>query len=723
MKTKLFTLFAALCLAAFAPQNSAAQTWTGSGNSASDPYQISSVADLAQLATNVNGGNEYSDKFFRLTANLNLNVPPHNSGEGWTPIGNDFNRFEGNFDGDGKTISGLFIDRISTDYQGLFGVIDGGEVKNLGLENVNIKGKDFVGSMAGVVTNSSLTNCYATGDVSGNNYVGGVAGKVFSEVFIGSGVSRLTNCSATGNVSGTGNNVGGVAGEVVVDGGGVISLTNCYATGAVSGSNQVGGVAGGVTGSSLSNCYATGAVSGNNSVGGVAGVVYTDGSNLSNCAALNPSVKATGSPAGRVVGYNGGTLSNNIAWDGMGTDGGIQFSGANAHDGLGGASITTLDIHGNNGTLGGRFTNDDNPWTTANSRLPGFGTAVDMPAHLIIAPVAPSAVSATAGNGEVTLNWTAGGDGGSPITKYRIAYGTSQNPSNWQDIPGSDATTVTGLNNGTRYYFLVRAVNALGDGTASTEVSAVPVAPITSAAITIVEPATGNTPVTTAPTGGTGYSCSMVSWTPNNNPFVNNTAYTASVTLTAGAAYTFPTGFTAATINGQTAMVTNNTGGSVTLSYTFLNTVSNTGSPQTVIYAGSTIDLSGISGLFSVDANAGAKTYTIESVDGTAAGSIGAGTDNNKLTVTSCGTFTIGRTTAATGTHLAGAKVTATLTVNKATPTASQLTFTIPSHTYTGLAQGIGSVTAGSGVVGLGTVTVYYTGVSGTSYNKQTSPP
>jgi hypothetical protein len=122
------------------------------------------------------------------------------------------------------------------------------------------------------------------------------------------------------------------------------------------------------------------------------------------------------------------------------------------------------------------------------------------------------------------------------------------------------------------YTFTVTATNAAGTGAASAASAAVtPVAPITSAAITVVEPATGDVPATTATTVETGYACGTVTWTPGDNPFLVYTQYTASVTLTADAAYTFPTGF-AATINGQTATVTANTGATVMLSYQFPQT-------------------------------------------------------------------------------------------------------------------------------------------------------
>ena len=94
---------------------------------------------------------------------------------------------------------------------------------------------------------------------------------------------------------------------------------------------------------------------------------------------------------------------------------------------------------------------------------------------------------------------------------------------------------------------------------------------ITAAAVTITGPAKGVAPVTTAPAGGTGYTCGPVSWSPNDNPFKGGTVYTAAVTLTANSGYTF-TGLTAAFINNQTAVVASNTEKSVTLLLTFAAT-------------------------------------------------------------------------------------------------------------------------------------------------------
>ena len=90
---------------------------------------------------------------------------------------------------------------------------------------------------------------------------------------------------------------------------------------------------------------------------------------------------------------------------------------------------------------------------------------------------------------------------------------------------------------------------------------------ITSAAVTITGPVKGAAPVTTAPAGGTGYTCGAVSWSPKDNLFKGGTVYTAAVTLTANSGYTF-TGQTAAFVNNQAAIVSGY-GKSVTLLLTF----------------------------------------------------------------------------------------------------------------------------------------------------------
>jgi formylglycine-generating enzyme required for sulfatase activity len=287
------------------------ETTTATANYVSDPeiYLISSVADLQALC---NTPGNYG-KHFILAADLDC------SGTVLTPIGNGYAPFTGIFDGNGHVISNLTITASTQDYIGLFGYIgSGGQICNLGVENVNISGRQFVGGLTGS-NYGTLTSCYATGSVSSdsdNSYVGGLVGENYG--------GTITFCYATGSVNGTGYLVGGLVGmnrgtltacyaTSSVSGfsgvGGLLGqnhsgvLTSCYATGSVNGTGEysyVGGLVGFDYSGTLTTCYATGSVSGNSSVGGLMG--FNDSGTLTSCYATG-LVSGT-SYVGGLVGYN-----------------------------------------------------------------------------------------------------------------------------------------------------------------------------------------------------------------------------------------------------------------------------------------------------------------------------------------------------------------------------------------------------------------------------------
>ena len=215
----------------------------------------------------------------------------------WTPIGNSSQQYSGTFDGDGHTISGLYIDSRA-DYQGLFGYLstDGGNtgtVQNLSVSGT-VSGGMFVGGVVGL-NHGSVENCYNIGKVSGTG-VGGGAG--VGGVVGGNDSGTVKNCYNTGAVSG-GESVGGVVG----DNGGTVE--NCYNTGNISAIRKyVGGVVGWSDSGTVKNCYNTGKVSGPNSgisyVGGVVGLNF--GGTVTNC--YNTGAVSGGEDVGGVVGYN-----------------------------------------------------------------------------------------------------------------------------------------------------------------------------------------------------------------------------------------------------------------------------------------------------------------------------------------------------------------------------------------------------------------------------------
>ena len=267
---------------------------TGSG-SPIDPYKISSKEELYWFANEVNGGNTgiCAKLMNNITINDNvLNADGSLNGDGsglkqWTPIGNNSNQYIGTFDGDGHTISGLYVD--SNDQEvGLFGCVGtNGKIQNVGVVDSYISAtgdKVCVGGVCGYNVGGTIENCYNTGTITATataqatgiySSVGGVCGFSFWNIF---------NCYNTGKVSVTGDRarVGGVSGFNGKD------IKNCYNTGEVSvavDGGSVGGVCGenGNYGSRITNCYNTGKVSvtGDNAV--VGGVCGMNADTIKNC--------------------------------------------------------------------------------------------------------------------------------------------------------------------------------------------------------------------------------------------------------------------------------------------------------------------------------------------------------------------------------------------------------------------------------------------------------
>jgi hypothetical protein len=290
-------LICAVMLLSLLPGTASADSsvWNGTAdtswyNGVDTEFTITTAEQLAGLAALVSGGNDFTDKTVTLGGNIVLNTWTDSDGDevvdsgelsnqsgtgtapiDWTPIGRSAPYFNGTFDGDGYTVSGVYID--STDhYQGLFGVINTDAlVKNAGVTDSYIEGKDNFGGFAGH-TYGTISNCYFTGSlVSAGGHVGGIAGY---------NTGTIINCHSSGSVS--------TSSSADVNEGGIIGKNNgavsyCYNTGSVTGrGNYVGGVTGlNYSGSTVTNCYNTGNISGANRVGGVAG--FNGGNTVTNC--------------------------------------------------------------------------------------------------------------------------------------------------------------------------------------------------------------------------------------------------------------------------------------------------------------------------------------------------------------------------------------------------------------------------------------------------------
>ena len=235
----------------------AADGFAGGDGSAASPFEIANGEQLAYFEKQVNGGKNYSYKYIKLTANIDL------GGREWKPIGFD-GQFEGSFDGDGHTVSNFIINKSGYSKVGLFGEALG-TIKNLGVENAEVTGDDYVGGICGC-NGGTIANCYVEATVRGNNYIGGICGINYGTV---------TNCYNAGAVGGT-RLVGGICGSSSD------TITNCYNSATVSGTEYVGGVCGenSLTSESVEKSYNTGKVSGTNYVGGVCG---GNSSTVTNC--------------------------------------------------------------------------------------------------------------------------------------------------------------------------------------------------------------------------------------------------------------------------------------------------------------------------------------------------------------------------------------------------------------------------------------------------------
>jgi hypothetical protein len=268
--------------------STATAKYSGGTGEPNDPYQIATAADLIALGETP----EDYNKHFILTADIDLDPKlPGREVFDKAVIGPTWEtRFTGVFDGKGHTISHLTISGES--YLGLFGHLAvPAEVKGLGVVDVNIAGSGWsVGGLAGCNHGGTLTQCNATGRVSGNDCVGGLVGHSFGTV---------TRCRSTGTIGGE-SMVGGLVGG---NGEGGL-ITQCYSVGTVSGSECVGGLVGYNVYGDVTRCYSTAAVSGYRSVGGLVG--ENDGG-VTDCYSMGP---VTGTAAvGGLVGSNYGYVT------------------------------------------------------------------------------------------------------------------------------------------------------------------------------------------------------------------------------------------------------------------------------------------------------------------------------------------------------------------------------------------------------------------------------
>lgn len=266
-------------------------------------YNIVSAAGVKSLADLVNAGDNFEGKTIVLTADANL------GGEEWMPIGNGTrksagytgNAFKGTFDGNGKTISGLKISNAADneeDGKALFGIVDGGTVKNLTLTDVSVSvsnGNVASGCVGVLINGGTVDNVTVSGSVSGSEAAAGVVSRVIKN-------GTVRNCHNLATVNGTKHNIGGIVGAAYYNNEGM-TIEDCTNDGTISGNYAVGGIVG-FSAANIKNCTNNGAIITETvSAGGIVGEQQNSGSIIGCTNNAKISNNSDGYGTGGIVGW------------------------------------------------------------------------------------------------------------------------------------------------------------------------------------------------------------------------------------------------------------------------------------------------------------------------------------------------------------------------------------------------------------------------------------
>lgn len=204
--------------------------FAGGDGTTLNPYLIEDAHDL-------NAVRNALDKNYKLIADIDLNIDPYNTGVGWIPI----SVFTGTLDGNGHTISNLFIRRTES-YSGLFGRTNGVKITNLGMVNVDIQGTAGIGAIVGYFyrqyneRENLISNCYSTGILSSTG--SGLGGIVGTTIYQG----LIKNCYSTATLNPAGGYTGGITSYLEGGSYDYTQIQNCYFAGVITGGGTKGGL-------------------------------------------------------------------------------------------------------------------------------------------------------------------------------------------------------------------------------------------------------------------------------------------------------------------------------------------------------------------------------------------------------------------------------------------------------------------------------------------------
>lgn len=343
---------------------------TGTGT-ADDPYKIADVADLKAFRDKVNGGS--TNACAVLVADITLD-----KSETWTPIGNSSKMYEGTFDGQGHTISGLNVNG-SVD-AGLFGQTAKSATAPV-ITNLTIADSGFIstGGYAGAFAGASggvFENCHTEADVTvqGKGAAGGIVGQLRGQYL--SDTLTMTQCSnraAVTETTGWNGYAGGLIGTV--DHG--VTMTLCFNAGAVasttaSQTRRAGGLIGQAGGKvEMVDVYNVGSVSIANTgknIGGLIGQTASGKTVTIKNAYQHGDVINTSSTGGAIVGNAAATITLTNVYK----TGSLADTGSNSS--ITGKAVTKTEdeLKELAAQLGGSFINDMAGDAAVNNGFPIF---------------------------------------------------------------------------------------------------------------------------------------------------------------------------------------------------------------------------------------------------------------------------------------------------------------------------------------------------------------
>ncbi|MCB5231065.1 MAG: T9SS type A sorting domain-containing protein [Candidatus Cloacimonas sp.] len=394
----ILTLFATLTV------NLSAQ-FAGGRGTFNDPWEVATAEQLNKVRDYLGFVDMEVDVFnvyyFKQVADIDLGVPPWNEGEGWLPIGDKEHPSCSIYDGNNFMISGLYINRPDTDYVGLFGYVDTSNPYNLHLDDVDIVGRDYVGSFAGMSERTVIPRDYcpishgisASGTVKGNSNVGGLYGCYMGRTMLNDSFAKV---DVVGYSEGEAT-IGGLVG-LIKNG---VSTHNVYSYGTVTAAGM-GSYVGGLFGK-VDNCqlpalysYSAGKVVGGENTGGlVGGIINSQGK---------------------------GKYSY---WD-------IEASGQ-AESAAGEGKTTTEMAYPYGGDLYSEWDFDtvwqDDVWGSANNGYPILGQALKVPyPAVVVSPTGQGKVDPVS----VTLSWLPQFNNAhnNMVTEFAVSFGTDNPPTN-----------------------------------------------------------------------------------------------------------------------------------------------------------------------------------------------------------------------------------------------------------------------------------------------------